>query len=192
MLNVIFSFFMICEASSQKDLHKKVTQYFHGITSIVGSFVQINPDETKVEGYFWLKRPKEKTGKIRIDYVNGQRIYGDDKSVVIYDLVNNTKTDPIPSEDTPATFLFAKRLDLSQFSPHYKMKNNQISVLLKTKNADMTLFFELYPRTSNIKTLKGWHILDIQGNVTIVTFNPVALHINDLRLVKDSLFNQLK
>jgi outer membrane lipoprotein-sorting protein len=190
MLSLIVSFFMVCKASPHKDLHKKVTQYLHGINAIVGSFIQTNPDETKVEGYFWLKRPKEKTGKIRIDYVNGQRIYGDDKTVVIYDLVNNTKTDPIPSEDTPATFLFAKRIDLSQFSPYYKMKNDQISVLLKTKNADMTLFFELYPKTSNIKTLKGWHILDIQGNVTVVKFNPSTLHINDLTLVKDSLFNK--
>jgi outer membrane lipoprotein-sorting protein len=188
MLKIFLSFFVFAKVPVQKEIHKKTNDYLRGITSIAGGFSQTNPDGEKIQGYFWLKRPKGKSGKIRIDYVNGQRIYANDKDVVIYDLKNKTKTDPISTQDTPATFLLIKRIDLSEFDPFYKIKKDEIQAILKTKNADVTLYFELYPKTHNIKYLKGWKINDIQENITTVHFDTRTIHINNPSLVSERLF----
>ncbi len=123
---------------------------------------------------------------MRIDYINGQRIYGDAKHVVIYDLVNKTKSDPIDAEDTPAALLFSKRVDLKQFLPVCKIKNKQLKVLLRTPNAEVTLFFSL-KEDQVIYSLLGWHILDGQGNVTVVKFDQNSLKINAADLVEDRI-----
>lgn len=176
-------------APQKMPLEKQVDGYLKGITSLMGSFVQYNPDKTQVEGCFWLKRPHKKMGKMRIDYVNGQRIMANDKNVIIYDLAQKTATDPIPTEDTPAAFLLTRRIHLKDFSPKCSFKEGQLHLSLKDRNADITLFFSLY-KNKNIKALVGWHIVDIQGNETWVHFGEKTLHINDDGLVPETLFKQ--
>ena len=181
--------FALCETPSvlSLSLEKQVDIYLKGITALVGSFTQYNPDKTQVEGYFWLKSPRGEMGRMRIDYTNGQRIMANHKNVIIYDLARKTATDPISTEDTPAAFLLTRRIHLKDFSPKCSFKKGQLHLFLKDRNADVTLFFSLY-ENKNIKALIGWHIVDIQGNETRVKFTETTLHINDDKLVPERLF----
>ncbi len=87
----------------------KVSAYLSSIPQLVGNFVQVGPDGSRVRGEFYMQKP----GKIRFEYEPPSRIeiIADGQSVVVRDRKLATQ-DLYPLSQTPLRFLLSDRIDL--------------------------------------------------------------------------------
>src|SRR6516225_2847800 len=95
--------------SAQRAQVDKVSAYLSSIQQLVGDFVQIGPDGSRVKGEFYIQKP----GKVRFDYEQPSRIeiIADGQSVVVRDRKLATQ-DLYPLSQTPLRFLLSERIDL--------------------------------------------------------------------------------
>src|SRR4029450_12356579 len=87
----------------------KVSAYLSNMQQLVGNFVQVGPDGSRVRGEFYIQKP----GKVRFEYEPPSRIeiIADGQSVVVRDRKLATQ-DLYPLSQTPLRFLLADRIDL--------------------------------------------------------------------------------
>jgi len=95
--------------SAQRAQVDKVSAYLSSIQQLVGDFVQVGPDGSRVRGEFYIQKP----GKVRFDYEPPSRIeiIADGQSVVVRDRKLATQ-DLYPLSQTPLRFLLSERIDL--------------------------------------------------------------------------------
>ena len=76
---------------------------------LVGNFVQVGPDGSRVKGEFYIQKP----GKVRFEYdpPSPIEIVADGQSVVVRDRKLATQ-DLYPLSQTPLRFLLSERIDL--------------------------------------------------------------------------------
>jgi outer membrane lipoprotein-sorting protein len=95
--------------ANQKAQAAKVSAILSSLQNLVGNFVQVGPDGSKVKGEFYIQKP----GKVRFEYdpPSPIDIVADGSSVVVRDRKLATQ-DVYPLSQTPLRFLLSDRIDL--------------------------------------------------------------------------------
>lgn len=154
----------LTEASSQA-IVKIVTNYFNGINSITGSFIQTTADQKRMKGKFFLLRP----GKFRFDYAlpSKQVIISDGQYIAIQDHDLNNE-DRVELDQTPFRLLLRKEVDLARDAHISDIRDNgdSISLALQDKNPDTPGRIKLTLLKNPELQLKEWVTTDAQGQDT--------------------------
>jgi outer membrane lipoprotein-sorting protein len=134
---------------------------------LVGNFVQVGPDGSRVRGEFYMQKP----GKIRFEYdaPSPIEIIADGQSVVVRDRKLATQ-DLYPLSQTPLRYLLSDRIDLLRETNVVDVRSDDMFVtvtieerqpLVGTSRLVMMLGAKDYQ-------LKQWTITDPQGYDTTV------------------------
>jgi outer membrane lipoprotein-sorting protein len=152
---------------------QKINTYFNGITSLQGSFEQVDSNNKRATGRFYVLRP----GKLRFDYAppSTLRIVSDGHFLAIED--SSLKTiEKYPLESTPFRLLLGSGVDLLRDARIVGAEADEgsLAVTLEDKGGQAAGQIKLYFETQPEMKLKQWIIIDAQGLSTSVTINDVA------------------
>jgi outer membrane lipoprotein-sorting protein len=152
---------------------ERVNAYFNGITSLQGNFEQVDSNNKRATGRFYVLRP----GKLRFDYAapSTLRIVSDGHFLAIED--SSLKTiEKYPLDSTPFRLLLGAGVDLARDARILGAEGDEssLAVTLEDKNGKAAGHIKLYFETEPELTLKQWVIVDAQGLSTSVTINDVA------------------
>jgi outer membrane lipoprotein-sorting protein len=145
----------------------RANQYFNGISTLVGDFVQIGPDGRKVGGKLYVSRP----GRLRFDYdaPSTLEVVADGSSVVVRDRRLNT-SDAYPISQTPLKFLVRERIDLASDLKVTGVESEAGGIRVSVEDwtafggtSRITLYFD-----AEMRQLSQWRITDPQGYQTTV------------------------
>jgi outer membrane lipoprotein-sorting protein len=153
--------------STQRAQVDKISAYLSGMPQLVGNFVQVGPDGSRVRGEFYMQKP----GKIRFEYdaPSPIEIIADGQSVVVRDRKLATQ-DLYPLSQTPLRYLLSDRIDLLRETNVVDVRSDDMFVtvtieerqpLVGTSRLVMMLGAKDYQ-------LKQWTITDPQGYDTTV------------------------
>jgi outer membrane lipoprotein-sorting protein len=145
----------------------KASAYLSSLQQLVGNFVQIGPDGSRVKGEFYIQKP----GKIRFEYdpPSPIQIIADGESVIVRDRKLATQ-DLFPLSQTPLRYLLSERIDLLRDTNVVGVRADDTFVtivieerqpLVGTSRLVMMLGAKDYQ-------LKQWTITDPQGYDTTV------------------------
>ncbi len=152
---------------AQRTQVDKASAYLSSLQQLVGNFVQIGPDGSRVKGDFFIQKP----GKIRFEYdpPSPIQIIADGESVVVRDRKLATQ-DLYPLSQTPLRYLLSERIDLLRDTNVVGVRADDTFVtivieerqpLVGTSRLVMMLGAKDYQ-------LKQWTITDPQGYDTTV------------------------
>jgi outer membrane lipoprotein-sorting protein len=152
---------------------EKINAYFNSITSLQGNFEQVDSNNKRTTGRFYVLRP----GKLRFDYAppSTLRIVSDGHFLAIED--SSLKTiEKYPLESTPFRLLLGAGVDLLRDARIVGAEGDDASlaVTLEDKGGQASGQIKLYFETQPEMKLKQWVIIDAQGLSTSVTINDVA------------------
>ena len=145
----------------------RANQYFNGMSTLVGDFVQIGPDGRKVGGKLYLARP----GRLRFDYdaPSTLEVIADGTSVVVRDRKLSTQ-DAYPLSQTPLKFLVRERIDLAADLKVTGVESEAGGIRVSVEDwttfggtSRITLYFD-----GEMRALSQWRITDPQGYQTTV------------------------
>lgn len=151
----------------------RINAYFNNITNLQGSFEQVDSNNKRSTGRFYVQRP----GKIRFDYAppSGLRIIADGRFLAIED--SDLKTvEKYPISSTPFKLLLTEAVDLGRDARIMGVESQEgsLTISLQDKSGDaagnIRLLFESAPELQ----LKQWMITDAQGLMTKVTVNDIV------------------
>lgn len=153
--------------SAQRAQVDKVSAYLSSIQQLVGDFVQVGPDGSRVRGEFYIQKP----GKVRFDYEPPSRIeiIADGQSVVVRDRKLATQ-DLYPLSQTPLRFLLSERIDLLKETNIIGVRADDTFVTVtieETQPLVGTSRLVMMVGAKDFK-LKQWTITDPQGYDTTV------------------------
>lgn len=159
--------------AKQVALIHKVSTYFNELGDMKGTFVQLSPDNKRLRGKFYLKRP----GQFRFEYnlPSRQIIISDGKYLSIQDL--DLKTDDRWGLDqTPFRVLLRKDVDLLRDARILEVGevDDKIVVALQDKSPDTVGRIKLFLQKSPALELKEWITTDSQGLDTRVELQDFA------------------
>jgi outer membrane lipoprotein-sorting protein len=152
---------------AQRTQVDKASAYLSSLQQLVGNFVQIGPDGSRVKGEFYIQKP----GKIRFEYdpPSPIQIVADGESVIVRDRKLATQ-DLYPLSQTPLRYLLSERIDLLRDTNVVGVRADDTFVtivieerqpLVGTSRLVMMLGAKDYQ-------LKQWTITDPQGYDTTV------------------------
>jgi len=134
---------------------------------LVGDFVQIGPDGSRVRGEFYIQKP----GKVRFDYEQPSRIeiIADGQSVVVRDRKLATQ-DLYPLSQTPLRFLLSERIDLLKETNIVGVRADDTFVTVTIEETQPLIGTSRLVMMVGAKDfkLKQWTITDQQGYDTTV------------------------
>lgn len=146
----------------QIELVNKVSGYFNELQNLKGLFVQTAPDNKRMRGRFYVKRP----GRLRFEYAlpSKQLIISDGQVVAIQDLDINTD-DRITLDQTPFRVLLRKDVDLLRDARIIDAQEAEdlAIVALQDKSPDAPGRIKLFFSKSPNLELKEWVTTDAQG-----------------------------
>jgi outer membrane lipoprotein-sorting protein len=152
---------------AQMKVVKAVSDYFNGVSTLKGSFVQTTSDQKKMKGKFSLLRP----GKFRFDYAlpSKQIIISDGQQLAIQDL-DLRNEDRIQLDQTPFRLLLRKDVDLARDAKIMEVQEAEdlMVVALQDKSPDTPGRIKVYLSTKPAVELKEWVTTDAQGVETRV------------------------
>lgn len=158
---------------SQMKVVKAVSDYFNGLSTLQGNFVQSTADGKKMKGKFTLMRP----GKFRFDYAppSKQIIISDGEYLAIQDHDLNNE-DRVALDQTPFRLLLRKEVDLVKDAKIMEVQQAEdLMVLgLQDKSPDTPGRIKLYLSTKPGTELKEWVTTDAQGMETRVEVSDVT------------------
>ena len=148
----------------------RINAYFNSITNLQGHFEQIDPNNRRSNGRFYVQRP----GKIRFDYAppSALRIVADGHSLAIED--SDLKTvEKYPIKSTPFRLLLGDTVDLGRDARivGVERQDGQLAISLEDSKGDAAGRIKLYFDADPELELKEWMITDAQGLTTRVTVN---------------------
>jgi outer membrane lipoprotein-sorting protein len=164
---------------SQYPMVQKVSAYLTSLQSLIGDFVQVGPDGTRMVGKFYIQKP----GKVRFDYEPPSQVdvVADGQNVVVRDR-NLSTQDQYPLSQTPLRYLLAEQIDLardtnlvavSQDNTFTSFTIEERTLLVGTHR--MVLMF-----TTKDMQLRQWTITDPQGyETTVAVYNLDSTHKPD-------------
>lgn len=148
--------------AKQIELVNKVSGYFNDLQNLKGAFVQTGPDNKRMRGRFYVKRP----GRLRFEYAlpSKQLIVSDGQVVAIQDLDINTD-DRITLDQTPFRVLLRKDVDLLRDARIVDAQEAEdlAIVALQDKSPDAPGRIKLFFSKSPNLELKEWVTTDAQG-----------------------------
>jgi outer membrane lipoprotein-sorting protein len=160
----------VAPAETSGEALARINDYFNGIRTMSGDFIQFGPTGGRAEGSFVMARP----GKVRFDYSPPARIdiIADGKSVVVRDRKRATQ-DVWPLSKTPLRFLLADKIDLLKDANVTDVRtegDNTIVVIQESTvfgDGKLTLFFD-----TATTELRQWIVTDAQGlDTTVAVYN---------------------
>jgi outer membrane lipoprotein-sorting protein len=173
----------VAPAETSGETLARINDYFNGIRTLSGDFIQFGPTGGRAEGSFVMARP----GKVRFDYSPPARIdiIADGKSVVVRDRKRATQ-DVWPLSKTPLRFLLADKMDLTSEANVTKVsvEPDLVSIVLEQStvfgDGRLTMVFD---RKTN--ELKQWTVTDAQGyDTSVAIYNTVLNQPVDEKLFK--------
>ena len=145
----------------------KVSAYLSSMQQLVGDFVQLGPDGSRVRGEFYMQKP----GKIRFEYEPPSRIeiIADGQSVVVRDRKLGTQ-DLYPLSQTPLRFLLSDRIDLLRETNVVGVRADDTFVTITIEEQQALIGTSRLMMMVGAKDfqLKQWTITDPQGYDTTV------------------------
>lgn len=162
---------------------QQINSYFNGITNLQGRFEQIDPNNKRSTGKFYVERP----GKVLFDYAppSELRILADGHSLAIEDSDLRT-VEKYPIKSTPFRLLLADTVDLGRDARivGVEREGGSLAVSLEDKKGGTAGHIKLYFDAGAKLQLREWLITDAQGLSTRVTVSNLVLG----RKVASSLF----
>jgi outer membrane lipoprotein-sorting protein len=153
--------------STQRTQVDKVSAYLSGMPQLVGNFVQVGPDGSRVRGEFYMQKP----GKIRFEYdaPSPIEIIADGQSVVVRDRKLATQ-DLYPLSQTPLRYLLSDRIDLLRETNVVDIRadNTFVTVTIEERQALVGTSRLVMMLGAKDYQLKQWTITDPQGYDTTV------------------------
>jgi outer membrane lipoprotein-sorting protein len=152
---------------------KRINDYFNNLNSIQGNFEQVDSNNKRATGRFYVQRP----GKLRFDYAppSTLRLVADGHYLAIED--SSLKTvEKYPLESTPFRLLLGDGVDLARDSRLVGVEGDDgsLAITLEDKGGKATGQIKLYFDTEPVMKLKQWVITDAQGLATTVTISDIA------------------
>ena len=159
--------------AKQLDLIQKVTTYFNQMGDMKGTFVQTSPDNKKLRGKIYVKRPSF----FRFEYnlPSRQLIISDSKSMIVQD--HDLKTDDRWGLDRTAfRLILRKDVDLRRDARILEVgeTDDRIFVTVQDKNPDTPGRLKLFLSKRPTAELKEWITTDSQGLETRVELTEFA------------------
>jgi outer membrane lipoprotein-sorting protein len=153
--------------AKQLELIQKVTAYFNQMGDMEGTFVQTSPDQKRLRGKIYVKRPSS----FRFEYnlPSKQLIISDGNYMIVQD--HDLKTDDRWGLDkTPFRIVLRKDVDLRRDARILEVgeTDDRIFVTLQDKNPDTPGRLKLYLQKRPTVELKEWVTIDSQGQQTRV------------------------
>lgn len=140
----------------------KVSAYFNTLNNLKGAFIQTAPDNKRMRGRFYVKKP----GRLRFEYAlpSKQLIVSDGQMVAIQDLDINTD-DRIALDQTPFRLLVKKDVDLLRDARIIDVQeaDDLVVVTLQDKSTDVAGRIKLFLSKAPELDLKEWVTTDAQG-----------------------------
>jgi outer membrane lipoprotein-sorting protein len=159
--------------AKQLALVQKVSAYFNQLGDMKGNFVQLSPDNKRLRGKFYLKRP----GQFRFEYnlPSKQLIVSDGKYLSIQDLDLKTE-DRWGLDQTPFRVLLRKDVDLLRDARILEVgeADDKIVIALQDKSPDTVGKIKLFLQKAPTLELKEWITTDAQGLDTRVELHDFA------------------
>ena len=153
--------------STQRAQVDKVSAYLSSIQQLVGDFVQVGPDGSRVRGEFYIQKP----GRVRFDYEPPSRIeiIADGQSVVVRDRKLATQ-DLYPLSQTPLRYLLSDRIDLLKETNVVGVRADDTFVSITIEETQPLMGTSRLMMMVGAKDfkLKQWTITDPQGYDTTV------------------------
>lgn len=151
----------------------RINAYFNSITNLQGHFEQVDPNNKRSTGRFYVQRP----GKIRFDYAppSALRILADGNSLAIED--SDLKTvEKYPLKSTPFRLLLAPTVDLARDARivGVERQDGTLAISLEDNKGDAAGRIKLYFASNPELELTEWLITDAQGLTTRVTINNIV------------------
>ena len=157
----------------QKDIVRKISNYFSGIHTLQGSFLQTGSDNHRMKGKFYLSRP----GRFRFDYARPSRqiVISDGRYLAVEDLDLNTE-DRVELDQTPFRLILQSDVDLIRDAQimDVQQSDNLFVVALQDKNPDAGGEITLFLATEPDLEIKAWSTKDAQGIETRVEVSDLA------------------
>ena len=152
---------------------QRINDYFNNLNSIQGNFEQVDANNKRTTGRFYVQRP----GKLRFDYAppSTLRLVADGHFLAIED--SSLKTvEKYPIESTPFRLLLGEGVDLARDSRIVGVEGDDgsLAITLEDKGGKATGQIKLYFDTAPQMKLKQWVITDAQGLATTVTISDIA------------------
>jgi outer membrane lipoprotein-sorting protein len=168
--NVPASIFATFDAN-QKAQAARVSSYLSSLQTLVGNFVQVGPDGTKIKGDFYIQKP----GKVRFEYdpPSPIAIIADGSSLAVRDTKLATQ-DIYPLSQTPLRFLLSDRIDLLKDTNVVSVTADDlfISVTIEEKQALVGTSRLMLMIGAKDGQLKQWTVTDPQGyDTTVAVYN---------------------
>jgi outer membrane lipoprotein-sorting protein len=169
--------------ANQKAQAARVSAYLSSLQTLVGNFVQVGPDGTKVKGDFYIQKP----GKVRFEYdpPSPLAIISDGSSLVVRDRTLATQ-DIYPLSQTPIRFLLSDRIDLMKDTNVVSVTADDlyISVTIEEKQSLIGTSRLMLMIGAKDGQLKQWTVTDPQGyDTTVAIYN-----LDTTRRVNPDLF----
>jgi outer membrane lipoprotein-sorting protein len=157
--------------ANQKAQAAKVSAYLSSLQTLVGNFVQVGPDGSKVKGDFYIQKP----GKVRFEYdpPSPIDIIADGSSLVVRDR-NLATQDVYPLSQTPLRYLLSDRIDLMKDTNVIAVSSDDlyISITIEEKQALVGTSRMLLMIGVKDGQLKQWTVTDPQGyDTTVAVYN---------------------
>jgi outer membrane lipoprotein-sorting protein len=169
--------------ANQKAQAARVSSWLSSLQTLVGNFVQVGPDGTKVKGDFYIQKP----GKVRFEYdaPSPLAIISDGSSMVVRDR-NLATQDIYPLSQTPIRFLLSDRIDLMRDTNVVNVTADDmyVSVTIEEKQVLTGTSRLMLMLGAKDGQLKQWTITDPQGyDTTVAIYN-----LDTTRRVNPDLF----
>ncbi|MFT3732649.1 MAG: outer-membrane lipoprotein carrier protein LolA [Hyphomicrobium sp.] len=157
----------------QKTLVDKVSAYFQSLQSLKGSFTQVDADNKKMKGKFFVKRP----GRFRFDYAlpSRQIIVSDGQNLAIQDLDLNNE-DRVSLDQTPFRLLLREDVNLQRDAKILEVQESEdlIVLTLEDKDPNSPGRIKLFLAAKPVMELKEWVTTDAQGQDTRIQLSQLV------------------
>ena len=155
----------------QRAIVERVNNYLSGVQTLTGNFVQVGPDGSRTQGYFYIYKP----GRVRFEYNDPSPIelIADGSSVVVRDRRLATQ-DVYPLSQTPLRFLLAERVDLTKDTNLVSVYADDVfvTVVLEERNGIVGTSRLMIMFSAKDMQLKQWTVTDPQGyDTTVAVYN---------------------
>ena len=144
-----------------------MSAYLSNVQQLVGKFIQVGPDGSRVKGEFYMQKP----GRVRFEYdpPSPVEIIADGQSVVVRDRKLATQ-DVYPLSQTPLRFLLSDRIDLMRDTNVVAIRADDVyvTVIIEERQALIGTSRLMMMLGAKDYQLKQWTITDPQGYDTTV------------------------
>jgi outer membrane lipoprotein-sorting protein len=157
--------------AKQRAMIERINNYFAGVQTLVGDFVQVAPNGARSEGKFYLQKP----GHLRFEYdpPSSVELIADGETVAVRDAKLNNQTF-LPQSQTPLRFLVADRVDLMKDTNVVGAYSDELfaTVVIEERQTFAGTHRLMLMFGAQDFQLRQWTVTDPQGyDTTVAVYN---------------------